>query len=419
MAANLYLSIKAFITEKYRFRYNTITNELQQSVTGQEAWQAVKDANLQEMLYIEGYSDFDARLKALLKTDSVAIPYNPVKEYFEGLPTWDKHKDENHIKKLLSYLTLTDESEFSRAFFETQVTKWLVRTVACALRIDKVNKQCLTLIGKQNDGKTHFLRYLVPDALADLYTENVNIADKDGRRAICNNFLINFDELDSLGKHEITAIKSYMTKETEKQRRPYESREEVMQRIASFVASGNEKEVLTDHTGNVRWLIFDLENINHDNGGKKGYNSINIDDVYSQVMYYLNDADFKRQMTAEEIKLMDMRNSTMRKTTIESELLSKHLIPDFYPTEQNFTVTTMQTTEIMMGMMETYPHLKSLNVITLGRELTALKFERISQRNAYGVPTKYWRVKIVCPFRSPQLKDATEETEKETEPLPY
>lgn len=71
--------------------------------------------------------------------------------------------------------------------------------------------------------------------------------------------LINLDELKTLRESEIGPLKSIMTLQRIKVRRPYDRLAQDMVRRASFVGSINQTEFLNDPTGSRRFLTFEVE----------------------------------------------------------------------------------------------------------------------------------------------------------------
>ena len=138
-------------------------------------------------------------LKSLLRSDFV-IDYNPFIKYFESLDKW-QNNDPDYIQELSDHVKVKERERFDYHF-----KKHLVRTVACALKEGSVNKQCFTLIGGQNAGKSTFVRFLCPQKLGEYIAENIG-TDKDSLIALSENLIINLDELATLSKYEINSLK--------------------------------------------------------------------------------------------------------------------------------------------------------------------------------------------------------------------
>src|SRR5205085_7960846 len=241
--------------------------------------------------------------------------FNPFLSYFESLPKWIP-SSEDHISKLCSHVKLRNPHRFERHF-----KKWLVRTIKCALEDQYCNKNAIILVHEvQNSGKTTFIRFLCPPALKNYMTENISF-DKDSLIALIENFIINLDELATFTKVEINSLKSILSKSFIKERHPFERKAKKLSRRASFIGSTNMTEFLTDPTGNVRWIPFEISGIDWSYS-----KDLNIDDVWSQA-YALYKSDFPCDVTAEEVRENEEENKLFTVVTPEMELLMKHYAP--------------------------------------------------------------------------------------------
>ena len=251
----------------------------------------------------------------------------------------------------------------------------IVRSVACALNVIPFNKHCFTLLGKQNDGKTSFLRFLCPTPLQDYIKENLDIHNKDGRISLCQNLYINLDELANFSKYDINRTKAFFTIDKVKERLPYDRKASNHLRRASFLASTNSDEFLTDETGNVRWLVFEIEGIHHDNGGKYGYNrNVDINKVYSQA-YSLLRMGFDFKLSTEEIRKSEINNKNYQITTVEQELIQSF----FEPVQEKDEKASFMTSTDVLTRLENHTSTK-LNIKNVGRALKLLGFEKTQKR---------------------------------------
>lgn len=330
---NKFQQIEAYLFGNYEFRKNIISIEIEYRRRGMKnEWKELNENDLIIELMRTGWTGVEGPLIALLKS-SLVPEYDPLKKYFSNLPLWDDSKPD-YIKQLASYVETKDQH-----WFNTQFKKMLVRSAACALNIIPFNKQCFTLVGKQNDGKTSFIRFLCPPPLKPYFKENLDIQNKDGRIALCTNFFINLDELANFSKYEVTKTKAFFTIDQVKERLPYERKAATFKRRASFLASTNTSEFLTDETGNVRWLVFEIENVKHDSGGENGYNkNIDIDMVWAQVNYLLKNG-FVYKLAPGEIVKSELNNKSHQVVTLEQEFIEERYKP---ATKQDYDAATLE-----------------------------------------------------------------------------
>lgn len=310
----------------------------------------------------------------LLKSSFVP-KYDPFEEYFESLPPWDDSMPD-YIKTLSNYVQVKE-----RKWFDLQFKKMLVRMVALSLGKTPFNKHCFTIKSGQNDGKTTFLRFLCPPKLNNYIAEQIDIHDKDGKLALCQNFIINLDELSQFAKQDINKTKALFTLAQYKARLPYDKKPSVHKRRASFLATTNDDQFLVDETGSIRWLVFEIEGINHDKGGINGYNqNINIDLVYSQA-YSLLKKGFDYQLTKEEIRKSENNNNNKHQIrTFEQELIQTVFRPSNSEEDGSEFLTS---SEIKIRLDKLTKH--NTSVMKIGKAMKKLGFIRSQKRVKVGL----------------------------------
>ena len=356
--------IRKYLAKKYQLRFNEIALEFEIKTENGD-W---TELNLNS-LYIEltqaGINIAFNKLEILMRSHLITV-FNPFQNYFQNLEKWD---GENHIQRLTSFVKTTDAEPFQIHF-----EKWLTRSVLCALKKGYINKQCFVFYNtKQNSGKTSFLRFLIPPSLEKYYTEDIGV-DKDGLIALCKNFIINIDELSVMSKTDVNILKAFISKNTVNARLPYDRKSSLMYRTSSFCGSTNRSDFLTDETGSVRWIIFEVLEIDF------GYSKeININQVWAQAYHNAFERkNYNPELTAEDLIENEKRNEKFKQITLEQEILITH----FEKSENKNDFLT--ATEIMLAMSNALG--VRMNNVKIGKALTALNFERIkhSKKQIYG-----------------------------------
>ncbi|MBM3436743.1 MAG: hypothetical protein FJY07_11065, partial [Bacteroidetes bacterium] len=359
--------VEATILENFKLRFNVVSNEIEfRAKDGSEkTYKTLNENNIYRFLLHNNINISMAKLTALLRSNFVA-EYNPFNSYFTDLPSWNAKIAPDSIGDLCAYLPVKDGGRF-----RTQFKKALVRTIACALSDTVINKQALILVHEeQNSGKSTFIRWLCPPDLNGYIAENIS-TDKDSQLAVCDNLIINMDELATLSKAEINSLKSIFSKELVKVRRPYAKTATTAPRRASFFGSTNKAEFLTDETGSVRWLCFELTGkINWDY--KKDFN---IDDIWRQA-YHLYLTGFKYELTAEEIIENGVANLQFQVNTTELELIQKHFQPGNIEKNDGFYTAS----DFSNSLIDRYEKIR-LNLNNIGKALKLLGFQRVSKRH--------------------------------------
>ena len=196
--------------------------------------------------------------------------------------------------------------------------KWFVAMVASWMKDEVVNHQVLVLIGKQGIFKTTWLEHLIPPHLRAYACKlaNSNDLNKDERLRIAEFGLISLDEIDSMNNRELNQLKSVITATDVNERAAYAYTKERRVRLASFCASGNRRDFLTDITGNRRWLPFEVESIQN-----PFYAIMPYEQMYAQAWALAQDPLFSYWFDLDEIDVLEKHNQHFRDESNEEQLL--------------------------------------------------------------------------------------------------
>jgi len=370
VATNRFHLAKNYLEKHFDIRHNKVSMEFEFREKGEKSHRVMNENSIFIKMQLDGLNISLNNLVAYLKSDYIES-YNPFFEYFESLPAWDECTD--YIQELASFVKVSTEE---RVVFDNHFTKWLVRMVKCSLVDDYFNKQAFILVQpKQNSGKSTFCRFLCPPRLKNYIAENPSI-DKDSRILLTTNLIINLDELSTFSKVEINSLKSLFSKDKINDRLPYDRKNSIIPRRASFIGSTNQTEFLNDESGSVRWLCFMIEDIDWDYKDK-----INIDLVYSQA-YFLFLSGWQCDFTQEEIIANDRHNSQFNTVTSEKELIERY----FKPADKSKFNAFMTATEILIYISGKTDNRVRLNTTNIGKGLRALGFirERKSPEWSFG-----------------------------------
>ena len=215
--------------------------------------------------------------------------------------------------------------------------KWFVAMVASWMKDEVVNHQVLVLIGKQGIYKTTWLEHLIPPPLRAYACKlaNSNDLNKDERLRIAEFGLISLDEIDSMNSRELNQLKSIITATDVNERAAYAYTKERRVRLASFCASGNRRDFLTDITGNRRWLPFEVESI------QSPFTTIlPYERMYAQAWALAQDPFFSYWFDLDEIEVLEQHNQHFRDESNEEQLLDVYFaVPPTDATNAKFLTT--------------------------------------------------------------------------------
>jgi len=353
--------IEDFITARNELRFNVVTNqtEIRCKRDGKE-FEPMTDYEensiLRELLQ-NGHKITPSLLHNMLNSD-LAERHDPFADYFDHLPEWDGKTD--YIGRLAA-MVITTQAEHWEVCFR----KWLVAMVAGWLHPEVVNHTVLVLIGKQGIYKTTWsLKLMPPELKRYRYSGVVDTHTKDGKFTMAQCGLINFEEIENLDRKELNRFKALITQSVINERDFYGRNKEYMIRRASIIASGNNKDILTDMTGNRRWLCFEVLDIATPEKANMMYEG-----VYAQAKALL-DSGFRYWFDKKEMKALNKQNKAFILRSVEEEQLAVW----FRKPEEGEAYLLMTATQIM-GKMIQWVH-TPMSVSRVGRALKAAEYER-------------------------------------------
>jgi len=256
-----------YIKNTYEVRKNLVTERLEYK--DKDTWREMKDEvlktwyvdTLMKGIRVNSLTEFDAVLTSVAHDNAI----DPIVEYFEGLDKeeYTPEKKTNAMVYFKDWFLKTFKPSNEIHFYQLMniFARFFAGVVAQALGKD-TNHLIPVLVGKQGIGKTTTLSNLVPNELKQYYALEVstfNPENKDAKIKICENFLINLDEIEASKKDDISALKSILSTPHVSVRPPYGHYEYKRIRRASFVASANKTDFLNDVTGTRRFILFEVE----------------------------------------------------------------------------------------------------------------------------------------------------------------
>ena len=278
------------VTDQLVFRYRkpddddeTIDNRC--PITSDE-WEVLVDSKYSDIRILIA----EATGKRVLPRDvkdvvdsSLAKRIHPVRQYVGTLPQWDGIDRVGPLIRCIHVHSIHPNKTDAEVqeYLEWAVHKWLVAMIATWLEDRKENQAILTFIGPQGIYKTTFFRLLLPPQLQPYFWENSHNSfhSKDDHFSLSENCLVEIEEIEAFEGKDLAELKGLVTSEQVKERRPYDRYRSHKYRMASLCASGNEQYILTDKTGNRRWLCFWVDMI--DNPYEW---NLNYDQFYAQLL---------------------------------------------------------------------------------------------------------------------------------------
>ena len=388
--------IEAYLSSRYEFRYNT--------VLGRTEYRSKNDAHFSKVGRYEINTlrrEIDNDIGIITSSDnlysiiesSFSPRINPIQEYFKALPLVDIGCDEGNSNiSSLSLKAIPDLASCvmvcNREKWLPYLTNWLVAVVANAMDDRECrNHTCLVLTGEQGKFKTTFLDLLCPPALHGYsYTGKIYPQEKDTLTYIGQNLIVNIDDqLKALNKRDENELKNLITCPMVKYRMPYDKYVEEYPHLASFVASVNGNDFLTDPTGSRRFLPFEVLSIDIEKAKR-----ISMDNVYAEAKALLK-SGFRYWFDDEEIAELYRESEDFQVQTAEMELLLRCFEK---PTEDE-SYSLMTTTEILT-YLGIYTH-QPLVAKRMGEALKKAGYIKVSKRRNGGSPIYVYKIRKILP----------------------
>ena len=326
-----------FISDNYlqfnRIRRDVVSDKLQIRLPndhGKDYWREMSKQDINSIVCQcaqECQTNITLREVMTVLHSDLVPQVHPLREYVLSCRPWQGEVDWiDFIAQQVCVCDTTSTAYSSEACERSHVDrlwrlcfkKWFVAMVASWMRDEVVNHQVLVLIGKQGIYKTTWLEHLIPPELRAYCCKlsNANQLTKDDRLRIAEFGLINLDELDAMTPRELNQMKSIITSTDVNERAAYAYTKERRVRLASFCASSNRREFLTDITGNRRWLPFEVESIQD-----PFCSSLPYEQLYAQAWALVQDPTFNYWFDLNEIEVMEVHNQHFRDESNEEQLL--------------------------------------------------------------------------------------------------
>ena len=352
-----------FLCKKYDFRYNSVMKFTEYRPKDKDYWgyQPV-DARVQKRMTLEvQLANIRVSIKDVrnyLESDLLST-YNPVEDFlFKCAGKWD---GKDYIRALAR--TVPTDNPYWEDWFYTWFLAMVNQWRSYSHR-KYGNSVAPLLISKQGYNKSTFCRSLVPPELQWGYNDNLVLSEKrQVLQAMCQALLLNLDEFNQISPQvQQGFLKNIIQLPSVKMKPPYGSHVQEFPRMASFIATSNMEDILSDPSGNRRFLGVELT-------GPIDVSQLpNYEQLYAQALAALQ-AGEKTYFDAEQTKLIMASNRKF-------EVIS--------PVDQYFNLYFDLTDDVKLGeyltAAEIFQELKShigssvklSNLISFGRKLSQM-----------------------------------------------
>ena len=367
--------LEAYLFARYDFRFNVLTEQTEYRQKGEGAYAQVEQRVLNTLCIdarSQGINCWDKDVSRLLHSQKIK-DFHPFLDYMAGLPEWDGIDRITPLAKRVS----------DKALWVNGFHRWML---AMAAQWMNLGGQCANAVApllvstEQGCCKSTFCSILLPEELQKFYIDKFDITSVSGCEQKLSLFgLINMDEFDRYGIRTMATLKNLMQLKKLTFRKSHRSYYSQLPRIASFIGTSNQKELLTDTTGSRRFLCVEVKE-------KIDCTRPDYAQLYAQLKAELL-AGERPWFTSAEEQAIQENNRLFYKHSPEQDLFFQCFrLPEEGEEGRLFT-----TTEVFCRLQKKYPAaLRGSNASQTGKMLTSLGAERV--RTKYS--SAYWLVPL-------------------------
>ena len=247
--------LETFLTKHYSFRYNVLTEQAEVCTPGEKKFRPVTQRVANTLCLKaqeQGIPCWDKDVLRLLNSERLT-DYHPLLTYMAELPAWDGIDRITPLAERIS-----KEQIWANGFHRWMLgvaAQWSGQMDRCANAVAP-----MLISARQGMGKSTFCRQLVPESLADYYTDSFDLNSQAGCEQKLSLFgLINLDEYDKLSPRKLPLLKNLMQMTSLHYRKAHRSQYSHLPRMASFIGTSNRRDLLNDPTGSRRYLCIEVE----------------------------------------------------------------------------------------------------------------------------------------------------------------
>ena len=360
--------LEAYLLAHYDFRFNVLTEQTEYRRKGENLFRQMEQRTLNTLCIdarYRGINCWDKDVSRLLLSEKVAA-YHPFVDYLAGLPKWD---GEDRVSELA--FRVSDKPMWVNGFHRwmlAMVAQWMGMEGQCANAVAP-----LLVSTEQGRCKSTFCSILLPDELQKFYIDKFDLTSESGCEQKLSLFgLINMDEFDRYSVRSMATLKNLMQLKRLTFRKSHRNYYSQLPRIASFIGTSNQKELLTDTTGSRRFLCVEVK-------GKINCTRPDYLQLYAQLKEELLNGE-RYWFSSEEEHDIQMNNRMFYKHSPEEDVFFRC----FRLPESGEESVLLSPTEIFCRLQKKFPAaFRGGSPSRMGRILTSMGVEKV--RSKYGI----------------------------------
>lgn len=357
---SLTLQLKEYLNDNFVFRYNNLTGATEyREKDGKNSYRIIDEREMNGIIVdarLEGIPCWRGDVPTMILSNKVES-YNPFHLYVKELPGWDG------VDRVTPLLLRVSDNEIwlkgARCWLRAMLSQWSGE--------ERLHANVLTPVlisGKQGLSKSTFCRLLMPNSLRHYFIDNLNLAvGSSPEKKLVKNGLINLDEFDKIKESQQATLKNLLQMVTVPVFHGKRLGWVNEPRLASFIATTNVYQVLTDPTGSRRFLCVEvLKPISEE--------PLEHKQIYAQLKEEL-ESDAPDHLNKEEEKALQKHNKAYyRQSLLEDVFHCCFRRP--LDTEKGIWLTTAEIFQVMRKFNSAA--LKDVSARQLSLKLSAMGF---------------------------------------------
>lgn len=353
--------LQRFLSERFDFRHNQLTGVTEyRKKDGGTSFRPIDEREMNGMIVdarLRGIACWNSMIPTLVLSNKVES-YNPFHLYMEELPEWDG------IDRVTPLLQRVSDDKLwlkgSRCWMRAMTAQWM------GIPREHANALVPVLVSsEQGLGKSTFCRSLLPDSLRAYYLDNLNLSPgASPEKKLVKIGLINLDEFDKISEKRQPDLKNLLQMMSVPVYRGKRLGYVTEPRLASFIATTNSRQILSDPTGSRRFLCVEVTRMISEE-------VIEHKQLYAQLKQEVLDGE-RDYLNKEEEKEVQRRNKAYyRQSLLEDVFHAYYRHPKADEEGQWFTAADMFRT-----MSKKNPAaLRGISAKQLSYRLTAMGFK--------------------------------------------
>jgi predicted P-loop ATPase len=368
-----------YLKSHYHLRYNVLTDvtEMGHQVQNEIIYQPITRRQMNSIcleMQVKGVGCWGKDVDRCIDSEYVES-YHPIQQYIEELPAWDGIDRVTPLAQRVSH----NEHWVNNfhVWMRGMMAQWMGLFNEGGHATYAHTLAPILISPNQGCGKSTFCKSLLPKELRVYYTDSFDVFNNNAAdKKLAKNALINLDEFDSLTKNGNIRLKNHMQKTDLTYRVGNQKLATTAPRLASFIGTTNQREVLFDPTGSRRFICVEVE------GLIDNHTPIEYAQLYAQLKQELEEG-LPYWLSKEEEKQLERENRAFYHQTQE-ETIFFSMFRFAQPEEDG--AEYLSSTQIYRLMRKKHHGLKERGCNAFGKLLSAYqKPKKTSIANVYCV----------------------------------